>query len=207
MTAATAAPRRSRKLLVPLATLVAATGVAFASGANFTSATASNGLVASGTLTQTNSNSVAFSRTNLKTGDVVTGEVTITNSGSLPAWFSISEAESANTFANQALLNLTIKDGAAIVYDGELGAAGSKPVAAAFAAGEARTFGFTVTLSATAGNVEQGRSAATTYTFNAVQSAPSTFEATESGVVTQSTGADVAGLTIPSAEQLDQPQD
>lgn len=203
---ATAAPRRSRKLLVPLATLVAATGIAFASGANFTSATASNGLVASGTLSQINSHSVAFSRTNLKPGDVVTGKVTITNSGTLPAWFSITETEGDNTFIDESLLTLAIKDGTDTVYSGELGAAGTKPVLLPFLAGEARTFEFTVTLNALAGNAEQGKSAATSYAFNSVQSAPSTWLNTQNGGETSSDLTDVEGLTIPSTTPLSQPE-
>ena len=199
MTATTAAaPRRSRKLLVPLATLVAATGIAFASGASFTTATASTGLAASGTLTQTNSNSVAFTRENLKPGDVVTGSVTISNDGTLPAWFTITEREDSNTFANKALLNLTISEGTTVVYDGPLGAAGSKPIATPFAAKTSRTYLFTVKLSADAGNVEQGKRAATTYVFSSVQSAPTTFSGTQSGTVTTTTTEPAPAPSIPA---------
>lgn len=203
---ATAAPRRSRKLLVPLVTLLAATGVAFASGANFTSATASAGLVASGTLSQTNSSSVAFSRTNLKPGDVVTGAVTITNTGSLPAWFSITETETSNTFTNPALLNLRIMDGDTEIYNGELGAEKTSQTAAHFLAGASRTFTFTVTLNAAAPNAEQGKEVRTSYAFNSVQSAPTTFTGTQNSTETKSGPADVPDLGIPSNTPLEQPQ-
>lgn len=206
MTAATvtAAPRRSRKLLVPLATLVAATGIAFASGASFTTATASTGLAASGTLTQTNSNSVAFTKENLKPGDVVTGAVTIDNDGTLPAWFTITEREDSNTFVDKTLLNLKISEGTTVVYDGPLGAAGSKPIATVFPAKTSRTYDFTVTLAASAGNVEQGKRAATTYVFSSVQTEPSTFTGTQTGTATTTTDQPAPAPSIP-AGQVAQP--
>lgn len=199
-TTATAAPRRSRKLLLPLATLVAASGIAFASGASFTTATASTGLAASGTLTQTNSNSVAFSRENLKPGDVVTGSVTIDNDGSLPAWFTITERQDSNTFVNKSLLTLKIADGATVVYEGPLGAAGAKAIPTAFPAKTSRTYDFTVTLSADAGNAEQGKRAATTYIFSSTQAAPSTFSGTQGGSVTTTTTEPVTPQPIPTMQ-------
>jgi hypothetical protein len=71
-----------RKALVPLTTLAAAGALAIGSGADFSSQTANpNSIVASGTLTQSNSkaNAAIFNVNNLKPGDIVNGDVTITN--------------------------------------------------------------------------------------------------------------------------------
>ena len=174
------APRRSRRLLVPLATLVAAGGIVAASGATFATSTASTGLAASGTLTQVNSNSVAFAKSNLKPGDVVTGSVTITNKSSLPATFTLKEDEVTNTFAPKSDLALKITNGATVVSDTTLGAAGTVPLGT-WTPGEARTFTYTVTFAQSASNLQQGKTAETRYTFTSVQTAAETFTGTQGG--------------------------
>ncbi|WP_345037832.1 TasA family protein [Georgenia daeguensis] len=174
-TATTAAPaRRSRRVLVPLATLLAAGAVAVGSGATFTS-TSSNAAsgVASGTLAQSNSaeGEAIFALKNIKPGDVVTGELTLTNTGTLPATFSLTEKDSVNGFSD-ANLRLNIKDTAGtVVFDGTFGALkdGEKNPLGDFAAGTARTYVFTVSLDAAATNAEQGRSASATYVWDSVQ--------------------------------------
>ena len=84
-----------------LATVLAALGVAVGSGATFSAQTAnpSNKFTA-GTLTHTNSkNGVAIvTGSNLKPGDVRTGETTITNTGSLAGTFQLSEVGDTNGF-------------------------------------------------------------------------------------------------------------
>src|SRR5690349_12853036 len=98
----------ARKILVPLATLVAAGAVAVGSGATFTSTSGNTiSAVTAGTLTQSNSKAdqAIFSLTNLKPGDVLNGSLTLTNTGSLPGRFSLTEVSSANTFAGS---NLTL---------------------------------------------------------------------------------------------------
>lgn len=186
---ATAAPRRSRKLLVPLATLLAATGIAFASGASFTTATASTGLVASGTLTQTNSSSVAFSKENLKPGDVVTGVVTITNTGSLPALLTVTEKTPVSgdiSFDTQYLNLKVVETGVPTpLYDGPLGSARTFVTARPLGTGTAdksKTLTYTVTFAQGAPNDQQGKRAATTYTFDTVQTSAETFGPTNNSV-------------------------
>ena len=73
-----------RKILVPLATLVAAASVAVGSGASFTSTTASTTAVTSGSVTHA-SDTTSLAITNIKDKDVIRGSVTITNTGSLTA--------------------------------------------------------------------------------------------------------------------------
>ncbi|MBD8608868.1 hypothetical protein IFT73_18580, partial [Aeromicrobium sp. CFBP 8757] len=88
---------KTKKILLPLATLVAAGAIAVGSGATFTSTSANTiSSVTSGTLTQSNSkaNAAIFNLTNIKPGDVVNGSLTIKNTGSLPATFSLTETSS-----------------------------------------------------------------------------------------------------------------
>ncbi len=180
MTATAVASPARRRLLVPLATMVAASGIAIASGATFSTSTASTGVVASGTLSQVNSNTVAFSKANLKPGDVVTGSVRITNSGSLPAAFTLTEAEVKNTFAPKSDVQLVITQNGTQVSSTTLGSAGAVSLGV-FAAGEARDYGYTVTFSSAAANTQQGKESETRYTFSSVQTAAETFTGTQGG--------------------------
>ena len=168
----TSAPRRISRILAPLATMLVAGAIAVGSGASFTSQSANPAnIYASGTLTQSNSKADAaiFNLSNLKPGDVLNGKVTLTNSGSLPSAFSLSELDATNGFVDDANLQLTVTDNAgAQVFSGTFGTLGSKTLGT-FAAGEARTYTFSVKLAATAGNAEQGKTATATYQWDAVQ--------------------------------------
>ena len=171
----------SRALVLPLATLLGAAGVAVASGATFSTSTASSGLAASGTLRQVNSNSVAFSKDNLKPGDTVTGAVTITNSGTLPAIFTMTEATVTDTFspASDVALSITDETGKSL-SNATLGTAGTLQLGT-FAAGEKHTYTYKVTLASTAGNAQQGKTAQTTYTFASVQTSATDYTGTQGG--------------------------
>jgi spore coat-associated protein N len=172
---ATTTPRRGRRLLVPLATLAAAGALIVGSGADFTSASDNSAsAVASGTLTQSNSRSGAaiFDVTNVKPGDSVTGSVTITNTGTLPAIFEVVET-AENGFVNDSLLNMRITEqgpaGNRVFFDGPFGDLADVTELGRFAAGEARTYTYVVTLSQDAGNEEQGKSATASYRWNSIQ--------------------------------------
>ncbi len=167
--------RRSRRLLVPLATLAAAGALVVGSGADFTSASAnSQSVVTSGTLTQSNSRADAaiFNVSNIKPGDTVTGSVTITNTGSLPAKFSVTETDTGN-FVDRSLLTMTITQGGKSIYSGPFGGAtlGTAETIdlGTFQKAEARTYEYTVKLAQGAGNNEQGKTANAAYAWNAVQ--------------------------------------
>lgn len=173
----------TRKFLIPLATLVAAGGIAVGSGATFTSTTGNTiSSVTAGTLTHTNSKAdqAIFTLTNMKPGDTVKGQLTLTNTGSLPAAFSLTEVTSANTFAtNGSNLTLDIVDNTSnsTVYSGTFGGLvdGAKNTLGTWAAGSARTFTFTVKLSQDAPNGDQGKTASAVYTWDSVQLAADTF--------------------------------
>jgi len=181
MEAVTAVTRASkwRKALVPLTTLAAAGALAIGSGASFTSNSANPAsIVASGTLTQSNSkaNAAVFNVSNIKPGDTVNGDVTITNTGSEPAVFSVTESGN-NGFADKTNLVMTVTQGSNTVYTGTFGAMGTKSLGT-FAAGEARTYHFSTVLKLSASNAEQGKSATASYSWDASQ--------TDDGTVTNS---------------------
>lgn len=176
--------KKTRALILPMAALLAATGVALASGATFNTTTSSSGLAASGTLRQINSNSVAFSKENLKPGDTVSGTVSITNSGSLPAQFTLTEATVSNTFSPTSDLTLAITDETGrSISNTTLGSAGAISLGT-WAAGEQHTYTYKVTFSSAALNSQQGKRAETTYTFASVQTAGEDFVNTQGGSVT-----------------------
>lgn len=178
--------RRLRRALVPLATLAAAGALTVGSGANFSSNTANvAGVYATGTLTQSNSkaNAAIFNVVNLKPGDTVNGAVTITNTGSLPAVFSVTET-ATNGFADKSNLVMTVTQGGTTVYSGQFGSLGTKALGT-FAAGEARTYNFSTQLKATAGNDEQGKTANAAYSWDAAQTDPVTVNQPEGAPANQ----------------------
>ncbi len=118
--------KTQKKILLPLATLLAAGAIAVGSGATFTSTTANTiSSVTSGTLSQSNSKAdqAILNLTNIKPGDTINGALTITNTGSLPADFTLTETSSANGFADKYLtLTITNTTTSTQVFDGTFGA-------------------------------------------------------------------------------------
>ncbi len=175
----------NRKILVPLTTALAAGALAVGSGATFTSQTGNTiSAVTTGTLTHTNSkdNAAIFSLTNIKPGDTVNGTVTLKNTGSLPANFSLTETSSVNQFGakvapntavNNLQLAITDTGSGATVYNGNFGdLVDGTPVAlgtSAWAKDEAHTYKFSVSLDTSAPNTDQGKTASAVYTWNSVQ--------------------------------------
>jgi hypothetical protein len=181
-TTTAAAPTRSRKrlVIVPLAGLLVAAAVAVGSGADFVSNSVNTAnAFSTGTLAQQNSKAdkAIFTASNLKPGDTLSGVVTITNSGSLPASFALTE-NAVNGFVKADNLTLTItRAGSATpVWSGTFGAltkAGPLDLGT-FSAGEAREYTFSTTLAQGADNTEQGKSATATYTWDAKHGAAET---------------------------------
>lgn len=167
--------RNSRKLLVPLATLVAAGAIAVGSGATFTSTTGNTiSAATSGTLTHSNSKAdqAIFNLANMKPGDTLNGTLTLTNTGSLPAAFSLTEVSSANGFTGSNLtLDIVDSTTGATVYSGSFGglADGAKNPLGTWASGAAHAFKFTVKLSQDAPNADQGKTANAVYKWDSVQ--------------------------------------
>ncbi|CAN7313291.1 TasA family protein [Knoellia sp. LjRoot47] len=165
----------AKKVLVPLTVLLAAGALAVGSGATFSSESSNTiSSVTSGSLTQLNSKKDAaiFNLTNLKPGDTLNGSVTITNTGTLPATFSLTEVASTNGFTDSNL-KLVIKNTttSATVFDGTFGGLedGKKTDLGEVAAKAANTYVFTVTLDKDTPNDDQGKTASATYQWSSVQ--------------------------------------
>ena len=169
-----------KKVLVPLATLLAAGAIAVGSGATFTSTTANTiSSVTSGTLTHTNSKSdkAILNLTNIKPGDVVNGSLTITNTGSLPADFSLTEVSSTNGFSDPYLtLTITNNTTKTSVYSGSFGGLvdGAKTPLGSVAPGVANDYTFSVKLDESAPNSQQNKTASASYQWDSVQQAATT---------------------------------
>jgi hypothetical protein len=174
----------SRKVLVPLATVLAAGAVAVGSGATFTSTTDNTtSAVTAGNLSHSNSkaDSAVFTITKMKPGDVVNGSLTLTNTGSLPAGFTLREPSSTNTFASTgtaSYLHLKITDdtAASTVYDGDFGGLADDALKSlgTLAPNAARTFTFAVSMDANTPNSEQDKTASATYQWVSTQLAGTT---------------------------------
>jgi hypothetical protein len=178
----------SKKVLVPLATAALAGALAIGSGADFaSSSTNTAGNVTAGTLKQTNSKTGSIlSLSNMKPGDSVYGQVTITNSGTLPQLFSVTETDTNNFTAG--VLQEKIEDVTSgtpvVVYNGDFGSAGTQSLGStAWPAGAAHTYRVTVTLLSSATNTEQGKAASASFAWNGTQG-PATVTNSDTGAVT-----------------------
>ena len=173
--------KTNRKILVPLATLVAAGAIAVGSGATFTSTSGNTiSAVTAGTLTHTNSKAdqAIFNLKDMKPGDTLNGTLTLQNTGSLPAKFSLTEVTSANGFsASNLTLDIVDTTTNASVYSGNFGGLvdGSKNELGTWAAGSAHTFKFTVKLDKDAPNADQGKTANAVYKWDSIQLDGETF--------------------------------
>ena len=171
---------KTKKILLPLATLVAAGAIAVGSGATFTSTSANTiSSVTSGTLTHSNSkaNAAVFTLTNAKPGDVVNGSLTIKNTGSLPATFSLTETASTNTFTGSNLsLTITNTTTNKVVYTGTFGGLvdGTKNDLGVVAPGVANDYVFSVKLDSATTGADQGKSATAAFQWDSVQADGST---------------------------------
>lgn len=162
-----------RKVLVPLATLLAAGAVAIGSGATFTSSTVSTTSLASGSVTHAN-DVTGLDVKNIKPGDVVTGSVTVTNTGTLDSTLTLQEVASTNGFAAQgADLQLTLSSGTTELYSGTFGGLADATVIdlGALPVDGATTVTWTVSLTETVDNSNEGKSASASYEWVSTQEA------------------------------------
>ena len=176
-----------RKVLVPLATVLVAGAVAVGSGATFSSETNNTiSSVTTGTLDHSNSkkDQAIFNLTNMKPGDTLNGTLTITNNGSLPANFSLTEVSSTNPFGkvgttvdSNLSLSITNTTTNTTVYSGDFGGLvdGSANALGEVAPGVANAYRFTVKLHPDTPNTDQNKTASAVYRWNSVQLGASTF--------------------------------
>lgn len=181
----------TRKLLVPLATMAVAAAVTVGSGATWTSTTTSTTSVTAGALSSSNdSDAKTLTIGNMKPGDVLTGSVTISNTGSVDAKLAMQETvTTASTFAKQvgpdglsntaddvSDLQLRIDRDGTVIYDGNFGGfaasgltdiTGSTKLLAAdpTSTADTTTITFKVRLKADADTSSQSAVAGTSYSF------------------------------------------
>jgi spore coat-associated protein N len=166
---------KTTKILLPLATLVAAGAIAIGSGATFTSTSANTiSSVTSGSLSQANSkaNAAVFNLTNIKPGDVVNGSLTIKNTGTLPATFSLTETASTNAFAASNLtLDITNTTTGTKVWSGTFGELvdGTKNDLGLVAPGASNDYTFSAKLATTTPNTDQGKTASAAFQWDSIQ--------------------------------------
>lgn len=160
---------RPLRLLLVLATVVCAAAVTTGSGATFTAVSASPGQrFVSGTLLQTNSRAgtAVLSAAGMRPGSTAQGTVTITNGGTLAGVLKLTETAATNGFSAGAMtVRITDAASGAVVFDGDVGALGTRPVGT-FAPGESRTLRFVATLSSAAPVTDQGKAASATYVWD-----------------------------------------
>ncbi|MET1038051.1 MAG: TasA family protein [Aeromicrobium sp.] len=166
---------KTTKILLPLATLVAAGAIAVGSGATFTSTSANTiSSVTSGTLSQSNTkaNAAVFNLTNIKPGDVVNGSLTIKNTGTLPATFSLTETASANGFtAANLTLDITNTTTKKVVFSGTFGdlVDGTKTDLGLVGPGVSNDYTFSAKLAASTPNDDQGKTASAAFQWDSIQ--------------------------------------
>ena len=173
--------RKTRKVLVPLATLAVAAAVAVGSGATWTSSTSSSVKVSAGHILHTNSEKNAtLTVSNLKPGDEASGSLTITNTGSIDSKLSITESAPTNGFfsnaSNVSDLHLKIYRDGTEVYNGDFGEMTAGPnditlgnpvdASTTLSTDDETTITFVVSLSANANDLDQKAKAGATYTFS-----------------------------------------
>lgn len=194
----TATTSTGRKVLVPLATLLAAGAVAVGSGATWTSNSTSSVAVTAGSIIHTNSTTgaTALTITKMQPGESASGTVKITNTGDLNSDLTITQASGAtNTFSGlgpDALagtaddtsdLTLTVSQDGTTLYTGPFD--GWTAAATAIDLGELAatnagttdetTLTFTVDLALGAHNDSQGATAGATFAFETTVAAGQTF--------------------------------
>jgi hypothetical protein len=170
-----------RRALAAMATLLIAVGVTAASGASFTasSVNASNTFTA-GTLSMSNTKAGAaiFSASNMKPGDVATGEVDIKNTGTVNGAFTLSKTALTNndtTYKMSTQLNVVISDcgtdsdcsSKSLVTSGTLESLGSNIPVGNIAGGVTHRYEFVATFDSNADDNYQGKSATAEFTWNA----------------------------------------
>jgi hypothetical protein len=148
-----------------------------------------------------------FDLINLKPGDNISKTVTITNTGSLPADFSLT-GTAINGFTTN-MLSFSVKEGStSLVTQTSLSAMGTvvlpsaasvgTPAITAWAPGESHTYTFAVLLDYLAPNADQGKSASASFTWNAIQESGASFsgKVTDGSPVNTAPGAHDGGSVI-----------
>jgi spore coat-associated protein N len=171
-----------RRALAAMATLLIAVGVTAASGASFTASSVnSSNTFTAGTLSMSNDKAGAaiFSASNMKPGDVATGEVDIKNTGSVNGAFTLAKTALTNnnaTYKMSTQLNVVISDcgtdsdcsSKTLVTSGTLDAIANSAVSVGtIPGGVTHRYEFVATFDSNADNNYQSKSTTAEFTWNA----------------------------------------
>lgn len=170
----------SGKLLVPLATLLAASAVAIGSGATWTSESEASVSVTSGMLELTSDQEGAtLTLTNIKPGDSMSGDVVIENTGTVDALLVLDSSNLVNdTFSDN--LTITVMEGTNELYNGPFSGLSIATNSADFGAdtdgtgtadttNDTVTYSITVALDAASPNTDQSQNASVDLNWTATQ--------------------------------------
>lgn len=167
----------SRKVLVPLSTMLVAGAIAVGSGATFTSQSVSAAAVTTGTLKHANSQDGAtLTIADLRPGATRTGSLTITNDGTIDSTLTLQETADSSTFVPGDLtLSITQAGVSTPLYQGNFGGLdnGVRLALGALPVGASTTVTFTVSMPESAGNANQGKAASASYQYVTTQVAGS----------------------------------
>lgn len=168
------------KVLVPLATMLAAGAVAIGSGASFSSTSVHTATVTSGILHHANTKDGAtLAISKIQPNQTQTGTLTITNDGNLDSNFTLTPTNATDSFV-AGTLNLTITETlngqakSAPVYTGDfagLSKLSAPIVTEPLKVGDVATFTYTVALNSDAPNTDQNQSAGARFTYVTTQAA------------------------------------
>ena len=165
--------KNTRKVLIPLATVLVAGAVAVGSGATFTSQSASAVSVTSGILKHANDKDAqTLTAVKLKPGDVQSGSLKITNDGTLDSTLTLQETADTSAFTPGDLqLEITQAGVPKALYSGNFGALdnSTKVDLGALPVGASTTVTFTISMPLTAGNENQAKSASASYQYVTTQ--------------------------------------
>ena len=171
---------RSKKILVPLATMAVAATVVVGSGATWTTTTHSSITATSGNIKHTNNqNGATLQIANLKPGDVSTGSLTIVNDGTIDSKVALTSTGATDSFYkggpdgilgnadDKSDLQLAIQRNGVEFWKGDVQKFPTTDFgqAAPLAAGKTDTFTFVVTLNPLANDASQKKAAGIGFDF------------------------------------------
>lgn len=160
----------SRKILIPLATLVAAGAVAVGSGATWTSTTDNAISVTAGDLLHVNSQDGAtLTLDEIKPGDSMSGSVTVENTGSTDSTLDLAVSGARTDFSN--FLTISVSENGVSLYDGPFSglALGFAQTDIDFASGDSVTYDVSVALDTAATEADQLKVAGAAFTWTQTQ--------------------------------------
>jgi len=107
-------PKNTSKILIPLATAAVAAAVTVGSGADWTASVPTTTSVGAGTISVDKENGATLNVQSMKPGDTRSGELTITNSGTVDADIAMSEDATGNAFGSS--LTIQIQRDGHVIY-------------------------------------------------------------------------------------------